>query len=167
MENKEVEVKEEVKEEEIVFHDSTPQVEETKDKKTNKLATIGFSLGIVCAVLLFIPVESIFLGSIYNLCSLVGFIISIVALTKIKKNNEKGKLFAVLGVVLPILLLFVSVVLGVIEIQNMPEQEYNDTIYCPFATDCKDNGDGTSTCIYVDETEVKCTTEMLDKDQFE
>ena len=31
MENKEVEVKEEVKEEEIVFHDSTPQVEETKD----------------------------------------------------------------------------------------------------------------------------------------
>ena len=49
----------------------------------------------------------------------------------------------------------------------MPEQEYNDTIYCPFATDCKDNGDGTSTCLYVDETEVKCTTEMLDKDQFE
>ena len=44
MENKEVEVKEEVKEEEIVFHDSTRQVEETKDKKTNKLAITGFSL---------------------------------------------------------------------------------------------------------------------------
>ena len=178
MENKEVEnleevkveeVKEEVKEdEEIVFHDAGPQVEVVKPQGgMSKLAIIAFILVLISAPLAFIPTSNLIVVALYNICSFGGFILSIVALVQIKAKNQKGKVFAILGIVGTVLVFVASLIVGIIQITNMPEEEFNDLIYCPYATNCVKKDDKTSTCLYVDDSEVTCTTELLKDEQFE
>lgn len=175
MENKEVEnveVKEEVQtpaQDEIEFHDSTPAVAEQPKNGKNKLAIVALVLVVIGGILGFIPSTSTILGMICLVCSLGGFISSIVSLVQIKKKNQEGKIFGVLGIVLSIVFFIVSLIIGAVQIANMPEEELNDLIYCPYATECKEDekNKGKSICAYVDGSEVTCTTELLKDDQFE
>ena len=91
---------------------------------------------------------------------------SIVALVQIKKKNQSGKIYAVLGLVGTILSFVIMIVVGVVQIANMSEEELNDVLYCPHATDCVDNGDGTSSCTSSNDSIIKCTTKLLKEDQF-
>lgn len=173
MENKEVEKVEEVKEEtkveedEIIFHDAGPQVEKVVPQGgMSKLAIIAFVLVLISAPLAFIPTSNLIVVALYNICSFGGFILSIVALVQIKAKNQKGKIFGILGIVGTVLVFVASLIVGFVQIANMPEEDFDDLIYCPYATDCVKKDDKKSTCIYVDDSEVTCTTEMLNDDQF-
>lgn len=180
MENKEVENLEEVKEEkeevkevvkeeedEIVFHDAGPQEEKVVPQGgMNKLAVIAFVLVLISVPLAFIPSSNIILVILYNICSFGGFILSIVSLVQIKAKNQKGKVFGILGIVITVLVFVVSLIVGIVQIANMPEDELEDLIYCPYATDCVKKDDEKSTCLYVDDSEITCTTELLTDEQF-
>lgn len=181
MENKKVENLEEVKEEiqpevkeetkveedEIIFHDAGPQVEKVVPQGgMSKLAIIAFVLVLISVPLAFIPSSNIILVLLYNVCSFGGFILSIVSLVQIKAKNQKGKIFGILGIVITVLVFVVSLIVGFVQIANMPEEDFDDLIYCPYATDCVKKDDKKSTCIYVDDSEVTCTTELLTDDQF-
>ena len=161
------EVKTENTEEEIIFHDDTP-VENTKpvSGEKNKLAIASLVCAILSIIILFIPSDAMWIGGLYYLLILVGFVLSIVALVQIKKKNQSGKIYAVLGLLGVILSFVLILVLGFIEIANMPEDELNDMLYCPNVTECVDNKDGTSKCVYIDGREFNCTTELLSDDQF-
>lgn len=164
------EVKEEIKEEvneEIVFHDDTPEVNASQPKgEKNKLAIASFVLAIISIVVAFIPSDAAWLGGIYYLAIFAGLILSIVALVQIKKKNQSGKIFAILGLVGVILSFVLIFVIGIIQLTNMPEQDKNNLIYCPYVTECVDNGDKTSTCLYVDDSEVVCSNDFLTEDQY-
>ena len=51
----------------------------------------------------------------------------------------------------------------------MRDINYNDSVLCPMdnvVKDCIDNGDGTSTCKYVNQLEIPCSTDKLKESQF-
>lgn len=174
MENKEVETVEEVKEEtkvdedEIVFHDAEPQVEKTIPQGgMSKLAIIAFVLVLISAPFSFIPVSNFILASLINLCSFAGFILSIVAVVRAKAKNQKGKIFGILGIVFSVLIFIASLIVGFMQIANMPEDEFDQMFICPYVTDCVKKDDETSSCIYIDEDDpVICDTELLTDEQF-
>lgn len=155
------------KENEILFHDETPEQNLKQEKgPKNKIGIASFILAIISILMIFIPSDAEWLVSLYYIILLVGLVMSIVALTQIKKKNQSGKGYAIFGLIGVILSFVIMIVVGVIQISNMSEEEMNDLIYCPYSTDCVDNGDGTSTCIYVDDSSVKCKTELLKEEQF-
>ena len=152
----------------IVFHDETPQQNFNQEKGAkNKIGIASFVLAILSIIMLLIPSEATWLGAVYFIVVLAGLVMSIVALVQIKKKNQSGKVYAVLGLVGTILSFVIMFVVGVVQVANMSEEEFNDMIYCPYATDCVDNDDGTSSCVYVDDSTVKCTTDLLKEDQFQ
>lgn len=151
----------------IVFHDEVQQQNINHEKgPNNKIGIASFVLAILSIIVLFIPSDAIWLGVLYDIVTLVALVMSIVALVQIKKKNQSGKLYAILGLVGTILSFIIMIVVGIIEFSNMPEEEFNDIMYCPYAIDCVDNKDGTSSCVYIDDTTVKCTTDLLKEEQF-
>lgn len=147
---------------EIVFHDETPQTSMPKGGK-NKLGIISLILAVISLILGFS--DSTILGLLYFVCLITAFVLSIVALSQIKKKNQDGKIFAILGLVGCILVFAISIVLSVLQFGNMSDQEKNDLFYCPYVSDCVDDN-GTSSCKYIDGRDVTCTTENLKQDQF-
>ncbi len=155
-------------ENDIVFHDEASQQNFNQEKgPKNKIGIASFVLVILSIIILFIPSEAIWLSILYDIVVLVGLVLSIVALVQIKKKNQSGKVYAVLGLVGVILSFVIMIVVGVAQIANMPEEEFNDMMYCPYVTDCVDNGDGISSCVYVDDSTVKCSTKLLKENQFQ
>ena len=63
------------------------------ERKTNTCAIVGFILSFFCGF--------------------IGLIVSIIALAQIKKTGEKGKGFAIAGIVLPLASLVITVLIGV------------------------------------------------------
>lgn len=154
-------------ENEIVFHDETPNQNFNQEKgPKNKLGITAFVIAILSSIISFIPSEATWLGVALILLIIASLIMGIVALSQIKKKNQSGKVFPILAIIVVILIFVISIIAAVIEIKNMPEEEFNDLMYCPYAIDCVDNGDGTSSCIYVDDSQVKCSTDLLKEDQF-
>ena len=149
----------------IVFHDETPITQTPKGGK-NKLAIVSLVLAVIALILGFIPTDAAIVGLLYFVSLIGAFVLSIVALSQIKKKNQDGKIFAVLGLVGSILVFVISIILGVAQIGNMSEQEKNDALFCPYASECVDNGDGSSSCKYVDGKTISCTTKELKQDQF-
>ena len=154
-------------ENEIVFHDETPNQNLNQEKGAkNKLGITAFALTILSSIICFVPSEATWLAVTLILLIIASLIMGIVALSQIKKKNQSGKVFPILAIIGVILIFVISITAAVIEIQNMPEEEFNDLMYCPYAIDCVDNGDGTSSCISVDDSQVKCSTDLLKEDQF-
>ena len=148
----------------IVFHDETPQVTTPKGGK-NKLGIISLVLAVLSLILGFIDSDAAIVDLLYFGGLIGAFVLSIVALSQIKKKNQDGKIFAVLGLVGSILVFVVSIILVVAAIGNMDEQEKNDLLYCPYASECVDNN-GISSCKYVDGKDITCTTKDLKEEQF-
>lgn len=155
-------------ENEIVFHDEAPQQNINQEKgPINKIGIVSFALAILSIIVIFMPAAAeTWATPLYYISILGGLVMSIVALVQIKKKNQSGKIYAVLGLVGTILSFVIMIVVGVVQIANTPEEELNDVLYCPLATDCVDNGDGTSSCTSFDDSTIKCTTKLLKKDQF-
>ena len=153
--------------ESIIFSDDVEPEQKTIEKgETNKLAISALVCSILSGIIGFIPSEAAFLGLLYLGLLIATIVLSIMSFSQIKKKNQKGKIFAVLALVGLFLAFVLSLVIGIIQIGNMTETERNDMLFCTYVTDCVDNNDGTSTCVYVDETEKTCTTDLLKKDQF-
>ena len=152
-------------ENEIVFHDEAPQQNINQEKgPINKIGIVSFALAILSIIVIFIPAT--WTNTLYYISILGVLVMSIVALVQIKKKNQSGKIYAVLGLVGTILSFVIMIVIGVVQIANMSEEELNDVLYCPHATDCVDNGDGTSSCTSSNDSIIKCTTKLLKEDQF-
>ncbi len=148
----------------IVFHDETPQESLVKGEK-NKLGIISFGLVILSIILQF--TNNTVVTIIGDLSLLLAFILSIVALSQIKKKEQEGKVFAILGLVGSIIVFLVSIIIVIVAMGNMNEQDKNDLLFCPNSSDCVDNGDGSSSCVYMgDGKTVTCTTKTLKKNQF-
>lgn len=156
-----------VNQESLVFSDDVENVEKVVESgETNKLAIAALVCSVLSGILGFIPTDAAFVGLLYFVLLIATIVLSIMSFSQIKKKNQKGKIFAILALVGLFLAFVLSFVIGIIQIGNMSEEERNDLIYCPYVGDCVDNKDGTSTCVYVDDSEVKCTTELLKEDQF-
>lgn len=121
------------------------------EKKTNTLAIVALVLLIVNVLALFFaPADTmniftyIIIGMI--VIAIIQTIVAGVAKKQIRANeNEKGMGMAKTCFVLGILAaVFFSIsLLGLYMINN---DEIRNSAFCPQATDCVDNGDGTSTC---------------------
>lgn len=90
------------------------------EKKYDKFAVTSFVLGIIFIILSFLRLsngEDIILGLIWMLIALLEIIFGIVGLFKIKKNKTKGKIYAIFGIIIPILfiilIMIISLMLGV------------------------------------------------------
>jgi len=134
----------------------------------NKMAIFSFVALIICIVIsLFWPsVELINLGlGLSVLFGLIAVILGFVAKKQIKKSGEKGKGLAltsiILGIIISIYTIYTLIIL--IAIQDIT---FSDQIVCPDVTNCKDNGDGTSTCEF-EGLEIPCSTDKLNENQFE
>ena len=79
------------KEEEIVFHDETSEQTQKVKGEKNKLAIVAFVIAIISAVAGIIPVEATWLVTVYNLTIIAAIVLSIVALSQIKKKNQRRK----------------------------------------------------------------------------
>ena len=89
--------------------------------------------------------------------TIIGFILSIVALSKIKKNEASGKGFAVAGMVISsvkmvglVAVIILIAVGGIFTGSVLPSIRNNleNQVKCQSAFGCEDNGDGTATCKY-------------------
>ena len=68
--------------------------------KTNGLAIAGFIISLVAAFS-------------FGSSSLLGLILSIIGLTQINKSNDKGKGFAIAGIVISSIMLIVSILVAI------------------------------------------------------
>lgn len=148
-------------ENEIIFHDEEMPKEQVKGPN-NKLGICSLVLAILTIMSIFISV----MAPLYFPLFLATLITSIVALVQIKKKNQSGKKYAIIGLVIAILSVALRIVVSIVMMSTISEEEINNLESCFNATDCVDNKDGTSTCLDIDEKEIKCTTQMLDKSQY-
>ena len=120
------------------------------EQKTNSLAIAAIVIAVVNVVLLFmpeidgVPTTYIIVGML--VLAIVQIVVASVAKKQIAKDNtQKGMGLAKTGLTLGILAaVFLSIsLLGLYILNN---DEMRNTYICPQATDCVDNGDGTSTC---------------------
>ncbi len=119
------------------------------EKKTNTLAIVALVLLIVNVALLWVPsdlIEPTYVIVGMVVLAIIQTIIAGVAKKQIRANeNEKGMGMAKTCFVLGILAaVFFSISLFGLYIINNDEMRNN--YICPQATNCVDNGDGTSTC---------------------
>ena len=160
-------------EENIVFHDEEV-IQEKKGPVSDK-AKIAFFGSIAYLVMLivqnFIYTESsgtisIILEIFALICFFGSIILGAISLKEIKKKALSGKLFAVLGIVLPIVFFVLIMVVGIIVNGDEMKEGFEQGFNCPTATQCVDNGDGTSTC-QVNGEDFKCMNELLKPSQYE
>ena len=134
----------------------------------NKNAKISMICGIASLVV------SLFLSVIIGpIIAVVAIVFSVLAKKELKKLKDggkgKGKSQATAGLTCAIISLVIVAItaLGMLMINNI---EIASAAYCPkemgLVKDCVDNGDGTSTCMYMDQIEMNCYTEVLDESQF-
>lgn len=119
------------------------------EKKTNTLAIVALVLLIVNVALLWVPsdlIEPTYVIVGMVVLAIIQTIIAGIAKKQIRANeNEKGMGMAKTCFVLGILAaVFFSISLFGLYIINNDEMRNN--YICPQATNCVDNGDGTSTC---------------------
>ena len=119
------------------------------EKKTNTLAIVALVLLIVNVALLWVPsdlIEPTYVIVGMVVLAIIQTIVAGVAKKQIRANeNEKGMGMAKTCFVLGILAaVFFSISLFGLYIINNDEMRNN--YICPQATNCVDNGDGTSTC---------------------
>lgn len=118
-----------------------------ENKKTNILAVVGFILSITT----FIP----------------GLIVSIIALSQIKKTGEEGKGFAIAGVIIGGIgsVLFILPIISIIfslfawpsirqDIIDSSREHYQE-VYCSHAFDCVEE-DGQYECFYCEDESEDC-----------
>lgn len=156
-------------EEKIVFHDEEV-VQEKKGPVSNK-AKIAFFGSIAFFVILLIKnfiytgssgAISIILEIFALICFFGSIILGAISLKEIKKKALSGKLFAVLGIVLPTVFFVLIMIIHII----VNADEAKKGFYCGMATQCVDNGDGTSTC-QVNGEDFECPNDGLDPNQYE
>jgi len=134
----------------------------------NKMAIFSFVALIICIVIsLFWPSVELFnLGlGLSVLSGLAASILGFIAKKQIKKSGEKGKGLALTSIILGIIL-SISMAYSLIVMIAIQDITISDQIVCPEVTNCKDNGDGTSTCEF-EGLEVPCSTDKLNENQFE
>ena len=106
----------------------------------------GFAIaGLIC---------SIVVGSI------TGLIFSIIGLNKAKKQNGNGKGLAIAGIVISAirLAIFAIVIFGTMYSAlawPATKQSILRSAHCSEAFECKDNNDGTLSCVYLDEYSIR------------
>ena len=76
-------------------------------EKRSVLSTFGFVLGILSILSLGIMTY----GYLTLILGVVSIILNIIALVEIKTNKKKGKAFAVIGIVLGIIAIFLALIL--------------------------------------------------------
>ena len=76
-------------------------------EKRSVLSTIGFVLGILSILSLGIMTY----GYLTLILGVVSIILNIIALVEIKTNKKKGKAFAIIGIVLGIIAIFLALIL--------------------------------------------------------
>ena len=95
-----------------------------------------------------------------------AFIIAIIGKRQIKKKQETGKIFAILGIILGLLTIFLAS-FRLFVLNKIKDTSFNDTYICSnknLVTNCKDNQDGTSICTYRNtDLDIVCTTKNIKK----
>jgi len=139
------------------------------EEKKNTLSLISMILAIVCAVVFLLypdqntlAIELIIIGVL----SIVSLVLGIIAKKQIAKTDGmKGRSMATTGIVISIILMVLCGISGY-GLAILNNQDLRNQYVCPMTTDCVDNEDNTSTCIYFN-TEVICTTDKLDEANYE
>lgn len=140
-------------------------------KKNNLMAILSLVASILAFAVTFIWPDgnTVVLGtSIAIIAAIIGIVLGFIGKKQIKTTNEKGKGLAIAGIVIGfIAVIFSGVTLfGFFAIQDI---NYNDASLCTMdnmTKDCTDNGDGTSTCRYMDAYDILCSTDKLKDTQF-
>ena len=161
--------------EKIVFHDEEV-VQQQKGPVSSK-AKIAFFGSLV--YLLIQIVELIFakdtenISTFITIIDIIGIIIffgsiilGAIALKEIKKKALSGKSLAVCGIVLPIVFFILAMIIRIVVNGDVFKEGFNEGFYCPSASECVNNNDGTSTCIKEDGEEIKCHNELLNSGQY-
>lgn len=138
------------------------------ENKKNLMSIVSLVAVIVALIILVVwpdgDTATIGLG-ITILVSIVAIVCGFIGKSQIKKTKEKGKGLAltaiILGFIACILAAYTMFILSAIKDVN-----FNDTTICPKASDCVDNGDGTSTCSFQGVYDVPCSTKNLTSEQF-
>ena len=137
-----------------------------KGKGNNKLAVASLVLAIVAALIMFFwPNADTIAYVLIVVCGVAAVVCGIIGNSQIKKSKEEGKGFATAGIIMGIVLV-ILIVMSYIGLQAIKDVSFNDQVYCKQVSSCVDNGDGTSTCLFMDELEMPCTTEYLTEAQF-
>ncbi len=120
-----------------------------ENKRTNTLAIIGFILSFISGI--------------------VGLIVSIIALAKIKKTGENGKELAIAGIIIGIimtiiiLLSLISVIFSILVWPGVREGLVNNkddllnSVYCAHAFNCEEE-EGKMQCFYCEDGSDYCTS---------
>lgn len=139
--------------------------------KNNKLSVLSLVIALISVIATLIIPENnlIIIGA--PVCIIIA-IVSIVLGFKGKKqiidSNEKGKGLALAGIIIG----FITIIwagLGLIGILAIKNINFTDEALCPMdnlVKDCIDNKDGTSTCKYMEQLEIPCSTDKLKNSQF-
>lgn len=159
-------------EEKIVFHDE--EVVQEKKGPVCKKAKLAF-YGSIAYLIIVLMTDFIFeiqgtllvvLGIIEVVCFFGSIILGAISLKEIKKKVLSGKIFAVLGIILPIVFLVLDIVFYIIINGDEFKKGLEQGFYCTQATQCVDNGNGTSTC-QVNNEDFECPNEILNPSQYE
>ncbi len=139
-----------------------------KGKGNNKLAVASLVLVTVAVlIMLFWPdVDTVSIAcALIGLCGVAAVVCGEVGKSQIKKSKEEGKGMATAGLIIGIIMAILGLMI-VFMFEAIKDISFNDQVYCKQVTNCVDNGNGTSTCLFMDELEMPCTTEYLTETQF-
>ena len=118
-----------------------------ENKKTNTLTIIGFILSFILGIL--------------------GLIVSVIALLKIKKTGEKGKELAIAGIIIGVIMTIINILSLITVIFNtlvwpgVKDELINNkdvlinSVYCSHAFDCT-NKDNQMLCYYCEDGSDSC-----------
>ena len=162
--------------EKIVFHDEEV-VQQQKGPVSSK-AKIAFFGSLVYLLIKIVDIIfgkyteniSTFIIIIINIIVIIIFfgsiILGAIALKEIKKKALSGKSLAICGIVLPIVFFILVMIIGIVVNIDDAKAGFNEGFYCPSASECVNNNDGTSTCIKEDGEEIICHNELLNSGQY-
>ena len=138
-----------------------------KGKGNNKLAVASLVLAVLAAlVMVFWPDDTANTGCLLMVvCGIAAVVCAIVSYSQIKKSKEEGKGMATAGLIIGIIMALLGLMV-VFMFEAIKDVSFNDQVYCKQVTNCVDNGNGTSTCLFMDQLEMPCTTEYLTETQF-
>lgn len=156
-------------EEKIVFHDEDDA--NVEKKTTSKKAIYAFGctmVYLVCELIINVirPFDNLLVfGIVAFITFFASIILGIMALKEIKKKVLSGKSFAVMGIVLPFVIFILANIAFMVLHGDEAISDISTIIKCAEATECVDNGDGSSTCQY-EGKDFKCETEILEESQY-
>ena len=139
--------------------------------KNNTMSILSLVLSIVSLAISFVwpDVNTVtIMCTICLLFAIAGIIMGFMGRKQIKTSNEKGKGLALAGIIIGFISAIFNgmAIFGSIAMKNI---DYNDMSLCTMdnvTKDCVDNGDGTSTCKYMNSYEIPCSTDKLKESQF-